>query len=54
MDLTYQRLLMDSASIRLIERILDDHKSVTMANAAKDDKKTLDEIRKVIDQLHKV
>lgn len=54
MDLTYQRLLMDSATIRLIERILDDHKTVTMANAAKDDKKTLDEIRKVIDQLHKV
>ena len=44
----YERLLMDSATLRIIEQILKEHENATMADAAKDDKKCISEIRKTV------
>ena len=47
---TYQRLLMDSATLGLIERIIKDHDGASVADAAKNDKQALNEIKMVIKQ----
>lgn len=47
---TYQRLLMDSATLGLIERIIKEHDNSSIADAAKSDKQTLNEIKTVIKQ----
>ena len=50
MTTAYQKLLMDSATLRMIEQILEEHDKATVADAAKEDRKTLNEIKAAIKQ----
>lgn len=49
---TYEMLLKDSATLRIIEQIIKNHDGATVSDAAKEDKKALNEIRKVIKALY--
>lgn len=47
---TYQKLLMDSATLRQIEQILEEHEVASIADEAKEAKRALNEIKAIIKQ----